>query len=104
MKDGNMASISNDKSIKIWNLNDFDCIKSFQTCSEFYGFEILNELDYVLIGDLNDQIKLCNIKNPNGCTKTFYANDFTDFSLLQNGNLAITSDSKIKIFQNKFFN
>jgi hypothetical protein len=103
-KDGCLISISKDRTIKIWDKNVFNCIKSLKNDSEIFRFEVLSEDDYLLIGDLNDQIKLCNIKNSNECAKTFYCEDFSDFILLLNGNLAITSGSKIKIFQNKFFN
>jgi WD40 repeat protein len=98
----NLISVSRDQSIKIWDINnEFKCIFSCHNDSENFKMSILND-KYIIVGDFSDKFKLWNIENPNECKQTYSDENFQDFLVMPNGNLVITSGSKIKIFKNKF--
>jgi WD40 repeat protein len=103
MNNHNLISVSRDQSIKIWDINkEFQCIFSCLNDSENFKLSILND-KHIIVGDFSDKFKLWNLENPNECKQTFLGENFQDFILMQNGNLAISSGSKIKIYHNKFF-
>ena len=103
LKNNNLISVSRDQSIKIWDINkEFKCIFSFNNDSENFKISILND-KYIIVGDFSDRFKLWNLENINECKQTFLGENFQDFTLIPNGNFAVSSGSKIKLYQNKFF-
>jgi WD40 repeat protein len=98
MPNGNLISGSKDKYIKIWDMNKLACIYRIENESGVFKFDLIND-DFLIVGSFNDKFKIFDLKNQNECAKTFVVDDFQDFILLPNGNIAVSSRSKIKIYQ-----
>ena len=102
MSNGNLISGSKDRFINIWNMDEFTCIFRIENDSGVFKFDIFND-DCLIVGDFNDKFKIFNLKNQNECAKTFIVDDFQDFILLPNADIAISSRSKIKVYQNNLY-
>ena len=97
LQNGNLASGSNDKTIKIWDSTSGALIQTFSGTGNFWELLVLQNGNLVA-GAFNSTIKILN-QATGSLIKTIYSSYFWALTLLQNGNLAAgSSDSTIKIW------
>jgi WD40 repeat protein len=96
LPDGNIISVSNDKTLKIWSPNTFQCIKTLDTGGQKdYIYSVLVLPDGIIASfSRDDKIKLWNIKDDYKCLKTTNLRGYTwiySVTCLANGNLACSA-------------
>jgi WD40 repeat protein len=98
LPDDTIITASDDKTMKLWNMNNFQCIKTIEGNSAFISVVLLPNNN--LMSLLSNGINIWDINNGFKCIKTIYMKDYSRFCsllLLTNRNIAFTAHSDLKM-------
>lgn len=98
LSNGNLASASDDKTIKIWNTQSEQLLHSFEGHTDLvFGLEQLSNDGVFASGSRDQTIKIWNANTRELMKTIVFGENIRSFIWLRNGNLAVIVQSKLKI-------
>jgi WD40 repeat protein len=96
LPDGNIISASNDKTLKIWNVKTFQCIKTLEGHTDSVSSVLVHSNENIISCSKNNELKFWNLEYSFKCIKTLYLDSkrylgIIKLTCLVNGNLACST-------------